>query len=366
MTSIETVLELGEALVEEGKLVEATKAFREVLQAGKHPRAFNGLGVVSFLNGNTGEAAKNFYAALEIDPEFVDARENVELLKRSNRLDPTTVACLKRIESLATSVPPVKPPPASVSPKSVDERLSQLGIEFLDFTIDKDAFESYLQIAKYHRFPDYYQGGAHSNFVEKALEHFIAAYLLKFNERDVYIDVASSDSPTVEIYKELFGPQTYRQDMIFQNGIAGNTIGGDAAAMPIPDGFATKMALHCSFEHFEGDADTRFIRECERVLKPGGKMCIVPFYVAPEFLNQTDERTHHALGRPTFDQDAKPYQKDGWGNRFARFYSPEQFKIRILDNLRCSNITVYKITNATAINPVCYAHYAAVLERAAS
>jgi hypothetical protein len=39
-------------------------------------------------------------------------------------------------------------------------------------------------------------------------------------------------------------------------------VGSDAAAMPLEDAFADRMALHCSFEHFEG-RDNRFVAEAE-------------------------------------------------------------------------------------------------------
>ena len=60
-------------------------------------------------------------------------------------------------------------------------------------------------------------------------------------------------------------------------------IGGDAASLPVPDGFATKMALHCSLEHFESDSDIRFFQEAHRVLSPGGKLVVVPLYLTERY-----------------------------------------------------------------------------------
>jgi hypothetical protein len=71
----------------------------------------------------------------------------------------------------------------------------------------------------------------------------------------------------------------YRQDLSFPEGIVGNVIGGDTADMPVRDAFANKMALHCSFEHFENGSDIGFIREASRVLRNPGKLIIVPLYL---------------------------------------------------------------------------------------
>ena len=58
--------------------------------------------------------------------------------------------------------------------------------------------------------------------------------------------------------------------------------------MDVPDAFADKLFLHNSFEHFEGDADTGFVREAWRVLKPGGRVCIVPLYLSTRHQILTD------------------------------------------------------------------------------
>lgn len=43
-------------------------------------------------------------------------------------------------------------------------------------------------------------------------------------------------------------------------------IGADATKIPLPDGFAMKMALHCTYEMSEGDADIRLLPKAHRVL----------------------------------------------------------------------------------------------------
>lgn len=76
--------------------------------------------------------------------------------------------------------------------------------------------------------------------------------------------------------------------MVFLEGIHVNDIGGDAGSMPVEDSFATKMALHFSLEHFEQDPDIRFIKEAIRVLRKGGKWCILPLYLFNRYAIKTD------------------------------------------------------------------------------
>ena len=58
--------------------------------------------------------------------------------------------------------------------------------------------------------------------------------------------------------------------------------------MPLKSGCVSKMALHCSFEHFEQDVDIRFIKEANRIPGKGGKLCIIPLYLFNKYANQTD------------------------------------------------------------------------------
>src|SRR5262245_40410405 len=137
-------------------------------------------------------------------------------------------------------------------------RLKASGFEVVDYEIDSGDYRHYFAAARYSEdYPHYYPGC----IFEKSLEHYLAARLLGLKSDDVYIDVASEHSPVPEIYSRLFGARTYKQDLACPPGLKGRTIGGNAASMPVPDGFASKMALHCSFEHFEGASDIGFVIE---------------------------------------------------------------------------------------------------------
>ncbi|NJK68691.1 MAG: class I SAM-dependent methyltransferase [Microcoleus sp. SU_5_3] len=245
------------------------------------------------------------------------------------------------------------------SQQKVFHGLIQLGIDVEDYKIDVDDYRKYFKAARYAEdFPDYYS----FNLPEKALEHYIAAKLLQLNHKDIYIDIASQHSPTPTIYNRLFGVNPYLQDLDYPQGLHGNMIGGDAANMAVPDGFASKMALHCSFEHFENNSDMGFIREVSRVLKPGGAICILPLYMFDEYAIQTDP----AVSIPQevkFDDDATVYCAYGWGNRHGRFYDPDHLLSRVCNNLNGMNIKVYRIVNAKQVDQSCYVQFAALIQK---
>jgi hypothetical protein len=227
------------------------------------------------------------------------------------------------------------------------------------YEIDVADYRAYFDEAAYkEKYPNYYD----FNLPEKSLEHYITARLLDLNPNDIYIDVASEGSPVPEIYNRLFGCTTYRQDLAYPEGLNGNAIGGDAAAMPIPDGFASKIALHCSFEHFEGESDIGFIREAGRVLRSGGSVCIVPLYLFDEYVIQTDPNVS-VPEKVQFEDDAIVYCDPSWGNRHGRFYDPAHLMNRVHNHLNDLTLTVYRIANAKEVDQSCYVEFAALITK---
>jgi SAM-dependent methyltransferase len=239
------------------------------------------------------------------------------------------------------------------------EALLRLDVDVRRYDIDVADYRRYATTARYpEAFPDYYP----ANRQEKCLEHYLAAKLLDLERHDIYVDIASEHSPAPDVYRKLFGVTAYRQDLAYPPGLRGDQIGGDAARMPVPDGFATKMALHCSFEHFEGNSDRAFIREANRVLRPGGALCVVPLYLFEAYVIQADPEVAVPAG-VVFEDDATVYGAQGWGNRHARFYDAEHLAARVLDEARGMSLHIYRISNAGEVDPSCYVRFAMLIRK---
>ena len=246
--------------------------------------------------------------------------------------------------------------------KELSRKLTKEAFKIIDFEIAVADFKQYVENAEYYRLSSYYSGDKAYVFGEKSLEHYLAAKLLNLTKDDVYIDIASEQSPAPEIYQRLYGCRVYRQDLTYPEGINGNVIGGDAGNMPVRDGFATKMALHCSFEHFEQDSDIAFIKEASRVLSPGGKLCILPLYLFTKYAIQTDPAALPKGGIP-FESDAVLYCLKGWRGRHARFYDVSHLISKIRNNINDLELTIWVVQNEKEIDPSCYVKFIALFEK---
>lgn len=242
------------------------------------------------------------------------------------------------------------------------KELRKNGFNILNFKINMIDYKHYMDNSEYNKFPDYYDGGKERNFTEKSLEHYLAAKLLELSKDDIYIDIANASCPTPEIYHKLYGCKVYRQDLVFPEGIHGNAIGGDAGSMPVEDNFATKMALHCSFEHFERDSDIRFIKEASRILRKGEKVCILPLYLFNRYAIQTDPSVL-PRGGIHFENDAILYCARGYKNKHGRFYDIPHLIARVRNNINDLKLTIYVIQNEKEVDSSCYIKFIAILEK---
>ena len=121
------------------------------------------------------------------------------------------------------------------------------------------------------------------------------------------------------------------------------------------------MALHCSFEHFEKNSDVKFIKEASRVLKKGGKLCILPLYLFNRYSIQIDPSV--LPKGHLFENDAILYCVRGTSLRHCRFYDISHLITRIRNNLKDLKITIYFVQNEKKIDPNCYIKFIALFEK---
>lgn len=242
-----------------------------------------------------------------------------------------------------------------------NHRLKQLGFIVEEYQIDIDNFQNFLKAVHYEEtYPDFSTG----NLPEKALEHYLAAKLLQLSPSDTYVNVMTAGSPAPKIYSDLFGVRSLiheaSSDSYFLENE--NQLGSSPALLPLPNGSVDKLALHCGFEHLEGDEDIQFIKKVSQVLKPGGKACIVPLYLSNNYGIITDPEVAVQEGT-TFEDGVMVYCMRGWNNRFGRFYDPEHLFERVLKNIDGLTLKIIHIVNAKQVDPTCYVEYAMLLEK---
>lgn len=235
-----------------------------------------------------------------------------------------------------------------------------------EFQLDIAAYQDYVKRAGYEQFDPYYRGEASGNAEhrsEKLLQHFISLELLDMQADDVYIDIASNTSPMRHIVKALYGCTVYSLDLSYPPGIDGELIGADAGAMPFPDESVSKMTLHCSFEHFAFGADSRFITECARVLRPGGKVCIVPWYVLPEYCIRLDPMLEQSMHIRDTEGAKVVYVRD-YRVDYGRFYSPATVASRLLAFGPTLRFSAYRVRGLEQLKPeLAYSELALCIEK---
>lgn len=238
------------------------------------------------------------------------------------------------------------------------------GISVKEHVIDVEGYKSYLEQVQY---PDSYYGGGkdpEDNFTEKTLEHYVSTDFIDFGPDTVFIDVAACTSPFYHIVRRLYGAtQTYQQDLIYPKGLHGDKIGGWASELYLPDASVDAVTLHCSLEHFEGDSDTEFFQELDRVLKPGGRAVILPFYVAGTYTIHVDPAFNLLkFHQPQLDPDAH-LRYCNWYQYFSRHYDPAAVRRRILDKAPGLSLTLHRVKNFTEVDANCYLRFVGVFEK---
>lgn len=236
-------------------------------------------------------------------------------------------------------------------------------IDIQKVSISKEAFNSYLKNSSYTK--GYLSSVYADSFIEKALEHYLSLEILNLSMEDTLIDIASDISPFIEIAKSKYRCRVYRQDLYYPKGIHGNIIGSRASQIPLPDDSVTKMTLHCSFEHFEGNEDIDFIREAGRLLMPAGEAIILPLYISSQPIILTSPKYAYRYRTINFDKRVPIMYVKGLGLPFVRFYDQSSFYERIIRAASKHGLStkVLFFDNVAEIDPRCYVNFALLMKK---
>ncbi len=197
-------------------------------------------------------------------------------------------------------------------------------------------FNDYLNKIDYPTaFPNYYrefgpERQAPHVFNTKCLEHFLSFELCEiFGSQTLKImDIAASNSPVTSILRMLGYPNVWKQDIQYTTNLDQFVIGGDAKRIDCQDNQFDALTLHNSWEHFEGDSPGSFLSEAYRILKPGGKLCIIPLFMndIPFSLTSPDcweSKYKNVTSHPLFDSRMPILIDEGPKQRLIRVPNPQ-------------------------------------------
>ncbi|MCS7073572.1 MAG: class I SAM-dependent methyltransferase [Bacteroidia bacterium] len=252
---------------------------------------------------------------------------------------------------------------------ALDDALSILltaaGIVVKDYEINPYYYQYYLKKACYPL--TYYGGGMdpNQNFTQKTLEHFVSLDFLNLQTTSVFIDIAACTSPFAEIVSKIYSvKQTYQQDLVYPKGVHGKKIGGFAHEIPFSENSVDAITLHCSLEHFEGESDILFFQTMNRILKPGGRLVILPLYIAHEYTIHIDPafnllRCH----LPKLNDKRATLRYCNWYQYYSRHYDVLAIQERMLKVAPSLSLTIYRVRNFRVLDSQGYLRFIGVFEK---
>ena len=218
--------------------------------------------------------------------------------------------------------------------------------EFINEKVDIDEFAKYFRKIDYPKEFAAYSKQYCRSLSRKAMEHFLSFYLLKVHQNGSYLDIAASTSPVHDILEKKYSvKKAYFQDLNFDDKPHPCKIVSPASSIPLDSSSLDGITLHNSWEHFEGSEDLKCIEEAGRLLKSGGRLCILPLAFSQETEVLTspliwNSKYRHLKGVPEFDKNASIFINERKLQRQEKTYSVEYFN-KILG--RFKNIFDFKV-----------------------
>ena len=251
--------------------------------------------------------------------------------------------------------------PTAAELQAIEHDLAALGVSVHDYAPSLLSFSAF-QAAGY--FPADYHGGREGPvWDEKLVEHWIAAECLglrAYSPADIYVDVAAGNSPWALALRQRHDIAAFAIDRS-DVGEAFRTHAcyrcEDATATSFADASVTGASLHCAYEMFSGDDDVRLLGEAARILKPGGKLVILPLYLHTEYCAYA---TPEYYGRGHADSAATEYVRtDCFGIPASRKYDAGTLKSRVLDKVEGLGMTYHLLAlrNASELGKNIYCHF---------
>lgn len=242
----------------------------------------------------------------------------------------------------------------------IETDLIAAGVAVHDYEPERAEF---IEFQKSGFFPERYHGGRNSGvWDEKLLEHWIAAQrldLFNFGEHEIYVDAAACSSPWSRTLREGHEIKAFAIDLEVNPEFASLDYyrQEDATNTRFADSSVRGMSLQCAFEMFTGDDDLNFISEVRRIMRPGGRVVILPLYMHTHYCAYS---TPDYFGKGFSDVDAVEYVRmDSYGVPSSRKYDAAHLKSRILDRITSMgmNYQLMALRNKQQFGDNIYCHF---------
>ena len=245
----------------------------------------------------------------------------------------------------------IMPTPTFDELTKIEGDIAQYGINCQRISLNKGEVFKYIKdIDLLIRF--FSPQNPNERYTRKIMEYYFCEKFLNFTEytgNDIYIDAGCSTSPWVFYLREkrnikAFGvdlytdaiPSEYREWYYLSENITRTTF---------PNGSVTGISMQSAFECLLRDGDVEFIKECGRILRPGGKVVISPLYLTNKYISAVSLDKYHQHNK---DEDQEEYIRfDCEGIRRANHYDAAHLKSRILDTAEENGMDymVYTLSN---------------------
>lgn len=257
--------------------------------------------------------------------------------------------------------------PTTAELVKIEQDLITLNIDVGSLTPSPDEFKKF-QAEQW--FPSGYHGGLQGGvWHEKLLEHWISSQrlnLMAYAADDIYVDVAAAGSPWAHALRTRKGLAAHAIDLGEFHGVYRGLpyyLIENACRTSFADASVKGASLHCAYEMFMGDDDTRFIHEVARILQPGGKVVILPLYMHTHYCAYASP-DHYGKGYN--DPAAREYIRLGSeGIPSSRKYDALQLKRRVLDPILSQGMRyrLLALRNKDDLGDNIYCHFILEIER---
>lgn len=238
---------------------------------------------------------------------------------------------------------------------TVSELIRALKIKVLTLNLNSNQYKKWVKL----NFPNYLK--VFKSIYRKKLVEFYSSYvLLDIKKDDVYMDAAGGRYAYAH---KIICKKGYLQDLRVmakqrkELNRRVTIVESSAANIPLPNKSVNCISCHHSFEHFKRNADIGFIKEVCRLLKPGGRAVIVPILIGNRYLEViNDEEVKENFDKKAkvlFDESASLPGSCHSGH-FARIYSPQAFKRRVLNNINKNkfDVVIYQVKMDNKLMPI--------------